>query len=253
MARTTTAVPAATRAAVPRWAAALRRAQDRMVYEVPFGSRPWKAAWVINFQKAGTFPFLLALMAIYGNPTPAAWIYTAVHGSYGLAWILKDTVFPDRSWQTRVSVIGGINMFVFTLGWYWAFGWLLISGVARPDYPLPQAPWFALCVSLFALGLTIMLAADAQKHFTLKHAPGLITTGMFSRIRHPNYLGEMLVYGSFALLVWHWLPAVVLAWVWLGIFWVNMIHKEASMARYPEWSAYRARTGWLLPKLRRPA
>jgi hypothetical protein len=27
-----------------------------------------------------------------------------------------------------------------------------------------------------------------------------------------------------------------------------MIMKEASMSRYPEWQAYRARTGWLLPK-----
>jgi hypothetical protein len=37
--------------------------------------------------------------------------------------------------------------------------------------------------------------------------------------------------------------------VWSGLFAVNMIMKEASMSRYPEWQAYRARTGWLLPKL----
>ena len=252
MARTETApAPAPAGQAVPAWAAAMRRLTDRLTYEAP-GRKVLKSAWVINFQKAGTFPFLLALMAVYGDPSPAAWVYVAIHGSYGVAWVLKDTVFPDAAWQRRVSLLGGLNQFVFVLGWYWVFGWLLISGVSRPDYPLPQAPWFALCITLFVIGLTIMLAADAQKHFTLKHVRGLITTGMFAGVRHPNYLGEMMVYGSFALLVWHWLPAVVLAWVWTALFAVNMLHKEASMSRYPEWGDYRARTGWLLPRLRRP-
>jgi steroid 5-alpha reductase family enzyme len=46
-----------------------------------------------------------------------------------------------------------------------------------------------------------MIAADAQKYFTLRLQPGLITHGMFRYIRHPNYLGEMMIYGSFALMV----------------------------------------------------
>ena len=118
-----------------------------------------------------------------------------------------------------------------------------------PDYPLPDGAWFALCITLCMLGTAVMMAADAQKFYTLRERRGLITDGMFRYVRHPNYLGEMMVYGSFALMVWHWLPVVVLAWVWVGIFAVNMVLKEASMARYPEWAAYRARTGWLLPGL----
>jgi hypothetical protein len=31
-----------------------------------------------------------------------------------------------------------------------------------------------------------------------------------------------------------------------------MLGKEASMSRYPEWAAYKSRTGMLLPRLRRP-
>jgi Protein of unknown function (DUF1295) len=45
----------------------------------------------------------------------------------------------------------------------------------------------------------------------------------FRYVRHPNYLGEMMIYGSFALMVWHWLPFVVLAWVWIGLFAVNQV------------------------------
>src|SRR5215510_5568321 len=70
--------------------------------------------------------------------------------------------------------------------------------------------------------------------------------GMFRFIRHPNYLGEMTIYGSFALMVWHWLSVVVLAWVWGGLFAVNMTLKEASMSRYAEWTHYKSHSWWLL-------
>ena len=71
-------------------------------------------------------------------------------------------------------------------------------------------------------------------------------------MRHPNYLGEMVLYASFAVVAGHWIPWLVLAWVWLALFVPNMLGKEASMSRYPEWAAYKARTGMLLPRLRRP-
>ena len=94
-----------------------------------------------------------------------------------------------------------------------------------------------------------LIAADAQKYFTLRVQRGLIVDGMFRHIRHPNYTGEMMIYMSFALMIWQWLPFVILAWVWLCFFAPNMAIKEASMSRYPEWAAYRARTWWLVPGL----
>ncbi len=110
----------------------MRRFTNYLVCDFLGGPRPWKFAWVINFQKAGTFVFLLSLIACYRNTSTAAWVCTAMHG-------------------------------------------------------------------------------------------------------------------NFALMVWHWLPVVVLAWVWLGLFAVNMTIKEASMSRYPEWASYKKRTWWLIP------
>ena len=127
------------------------------------------------------------------------------------------------------------------------FGWLLISGVSTPDYPLPDGAWYALCISMCLIGSVIMIAADAQKYYTLKLERGLITSGLHRYIRHPNYLGEMLIYASFALMVWHWLPVLVLAWVWCGLFAVNMMMKEASLSRYPGWQEYKKNSKWLLP------
>lgn len=41
---------------------------------------------------------------------------------------------------------------------------------------------------------------DAQKYYTLQHKKQLITDGMYRYIRSPNYLGEVMIYSSYALL-----------------------------------------------------
>ena len=78
---------------------------------------------------------------------------------------------------------------------------------------MPSGIMMAVSISLHTPGVAVMLGADCQKHFTLKYRKGLITEGMFRYIRHPNYTGEMLIYGSYALLVGHWIPWAILAWV----------------------------------------
>jgi hypothetical protein len=42
---------------------------------------------------------------------------------------------------------------------------------------------------------------------------------------------------------------LVLAWVWGGLFAVNMIMKEASLSRYPGWKEYKKNSKWLLPAI----
>lgn len=230
----------------PQWAIRMQRLTQWLVEDCLGGPRPWKFSWVINVQKAGTPVFLLLLMWWYGEWGTAAWIYWALHGGYGMVWLIKDVAFPDPAWQKRITIVGGINAFLGVLGWYWLFGWLLIAGYGG-DYPLDDALWLGINSFVCVLGIAIMLASDAQKYFTLKYHSGLISTGMFRYIRHPNYLGEMLIYGSLAMLVWHWLAFVVLAWVWLGVFAVNMRIKEARMSRHPEWAQWRANSWWLIP------
>ena len=233
----------------PAWALGMRKFTDYLSKDFLGGPRPWKFAWIINFQKGGSLFFFGFLIWYYQNTSTAAWVYLALHGGYGLVWLIKDLTFPDPNWQIKITIGAGINAFAAVLGLYWVFGWLLISRSSQPVYPLPEAVWFALCISLCLLGSVIMIAADAQKFYTLRLQRGLITDGMHRWVRHPNYLGEMMIYGSFAMLVWHWFPVLVLAWVWLGLFAVNMVMKEASMSRYPDWAAYKKRSWWLVPFL----
>jgi protein-S-isoprenylcysteine O-methyltransferase Ste14 len=227
----------------------IRHWTDFLTTDFLGGPRLWKFSHVINFQKAGTPVFLLLLMAAYGAWSTREWVYLALHGGYGLVWLIKDLAFPDPAWQRRITIGGGLMAFASVLGWYWVFGWLLISGAADAAYPLPDAAWYGLCILLCLIGCVIMVAADAQKFFTLRERPGLITDGMFRYIRHPNYLGEIMIYSSFALMVWHWLPWLVLGWVWIGVFAVNMVVKEQRMARHPGWDDYRRRSWWLMPGL----
>lgn len=229
------------------WAAAMGRVTNYLMNDCGGGRRVLKLAWAINFQTVATIPLLAVFIARYHNTGAAAWIYFAMQSSYGLVWIIKDLAFPDSNFHKRITVGAGVASLLTVLGWYWVFGWLLISAVATPAYPLPDYAWFSLCISLCIVGCAIMIASDAQKYFTLRLKRGLITDGMFRFIRHPNYLGEMMIYGSFALMIWHRLPLVVLAWVWGGLFVVNMILKEASMSRYPGWGQYKKRSWWLLP------
>lgn len=77
----------------------------------------------------------------------------------------------------------------------------------------------------------------------------MIEEGLFSRTRKPNYLGETLIYVSYALMALHWLPFLILAgWVF-GFFFRNMRKKGKSLSRHPGFEDYRRRTGLLFPRL----
>ena len=90
------------------------------------GPRVLKMSWVINVQKGGTLPFVLALMALTDTWTVTAWTYLALHGSYGLIWLLKDRVMPDARWQHRITFGGAFLSFALVLGPYWLAPILLV-------------------------------------------------------------------------------------------------------------------------------
>jgi protein-S-isoprenylcysteine O-methyltransferase Ste14 len=87
-----------------------------------------------------------------------------------------------------------------------------------------------------------------QKHVSLRLRPGvLITEGLWGISRNPNYLGELCIYLSFALLALHWAPVLFLGLVIAGVWIPNMRRKDASLSRYPEFTEYKRRTKLLIP------
>lgn len=197
----------------------------------------------VNLHKGTTSLFVLALMAIYQNFTLGPWVYLSLHGTYGILWLLKDRIFPDKQWEEDVPLSTGLLGFGF-LSLYWVAPFLLISQEVIPPLPL-----VAGVISLNIFGVFLHYASDAQKYFTLRYHPGLMTDGFFARCRNTNYLGEVLIYLSFALLTMHWLPMVILG-LFIGVLFIpNMLKKDASLSRYPEFADYKGRSGLILPRL----
>ena len=198
---------------------------------------------VINLHKGLTALVVAGLMLAYGNFSVGPWVYLALHGTYGVLWLLKERIFPDRQWQQAIGWPQAIVLFLL-LGLYWLAPWLLIASGAVPPLPL-----LAGAIAINLLGVFLHFASDAQKHFVLKVQPGLIEDGFFARCRNTNYLGEVLIYLSFAMVAMHWLPYAVLAVFGLAVFLPNMRKKDQSLSRYPGFAAYRERSGLLLPRL----
>jgi steroid 5-alpha reductase family enzyme len=202
-----------------------------------------KVKHIINLHKGATFPVILALMFTYNNFTLGAWMYLALHGTYGLLWLVKDRIYPDKQWEQEMPIVQAIVGFPI-ICLYWVAPFILISSDSIPPLYL-----VALAVSLNIVGIFLHFAGDAQKYYTLKYRSGLIDEGFFARCRNTNYLGESLIYLSLAMLAQHWLPFLILA-AFIGfVFIPNMLKKDKSLARYPGFADYQASSGLFFPKL----
>ena len=89
---------------------------------------------------------------------------------------------------------------------YWVAPYLIAAGYTT----CPSIPVIGFCILLHTLGVAIMMVSgmkmkysywlDAQKYYTLQYKKGLIMDGMYKYIRSPNYLGEVMIYSSYAIL-----------------------------------------------------
>ncbi|GAB4813074.1 hypothetical protein N2152v2_000120 [Parachlorella kessleri] len=200
----------------------------------------------IDSHKLLTGPFVLLLMAVYGAwGLPAAWVYLAMHGTYGLLWIMKGRMFGDKNWENPCGWGYGLGRIYPLLTLYWVAPWVITRNhVAPPPW------WIAACVSLWGFGVFFHFAGDMQKWAYLKLRPGkLINDGLWARCRNPNYFGELLIYLGFNLLTMHWLPLACVSIVVIGLWIPNMRRKDKSLSRYPEFAAYKAQSTLFIPYL----
>jgi protein-S-isoprenylcysteine O-methyltransferase Ste14 len=199
----------------------------------------------IDSHKAATAPAVLGMMALHGQwENPTAWLYLALHGSYGLLWLWKSRVFPDRAWERETGL--GYGLVIWGgLTLYWIAPWIITSrGVQAPAWQLGAS------AALFAAGVYLHFASDMQKHVALRLRPGeLVTDGLFRRTRNPNYLGELLIYLGFGLLARSWAPLAVIGLFLAAVWLPNMLRKDRSLSRYPGFAAYKERSALLVPFL----
>jgi len=198
----------------------------------------------IDLHKGATFLYILFL--IFMNDFIVvninAYVYLALHGTYGILWILKSNIFPDRQWESKCSVWYGLLIW-FGLSLYWIAPYIIIT------QNIASSNWYiAMCISIYIFGVFFHFTSDMQKFIQLHHNPNnLITDVMFAKIRNINYLGELFIYLGFSLLAMHWLPIIALL-SFIIIIWIpNMIKKDKSLSKYKNFEEYKKNTNSLFP------
>ena len=202
-----------------------------------------KVGTAINIHKALITPVVLGLMWFFNNWSTEAFIYLAIHGSYSILWLIKDSLYPDKRFDEKQPLAIAIIFVFLPLAGYYVAPYLLISR----HLTLPS-PLIGLVLVVYIFGIFLHYVSDAQKFYTLQNKKGLIDEGLFKYTRNPNYLGEIMIYAAYATMSLHWLPFVILsAWVF-GFFVRNMLAKDKSLSRHAQFAEYKQKSGLLFPK-----
>jgi protein-S-isoprenylcysteine O-methyltransferase Ste14 len=216
---------------------------DWLFYDISCPGPRIPPRYIINAFKGSMLPFCLALILLYGNSSFRATLYTGLHGSYGIIWILKDYIFGDKNFATPATIAS--NVFIgIGLCLYQIIAFLAISG-ERPEIGMARA---FMAILSYAVGLFLMIGSDAQKYWTLKFRPGLINDGFFRSTRNPNYLGEVLIYLAFGITAQSYIAYGILLTFWLAVFVPRMLGKDRSLARKKEFPIYASTSGLFFPK-----
>jgi protein-S-isoprenylcysteine O-methyltransferase Ste14 len=233
---------AESRKKAPAWALFLYEVTERLL-EFGGGPRIATLQWAVNFHKIVTAFLIYGMMVHYDNYSMAAWVFLGLHGTYGYTWLIKDLAFPNAAFvKQRLTIFGIAYLYGGLIAWYWLMPWLLISRHIEPTGVV-----VFLAVAIHTLGVTLMATADVQKNLTMRFRKGLFTDGVCTYTRNPNYLGEIMIYGAYALLASHWLAWAILAYACVFMFLPRMLVKDASISRHPGWAVYKARSGLLIP------
>jgi steroid 5-alpha reductase family enzyme len=211
-----------------------------------------------------------------------AWLAVASAPLDARSWLLAVMVIV---WATRLGLFlfarvrraGGDGRFdeikrrwprflgVWTMQGVWitltaAAAWVAISVGERT----PIDAWAVAGVALWLLGLGLEVVADEQKR-RFKADPSrsgiFITTGLWAVSRHPNYLGEIMLWAGVALVAvptlvgWQWLALVSPVFVAVLLLRVSGVPLLEARARerwggQPEFERYIRDTPVLVPSPR---
>ena len=232
----------------------------------------WFARTERFFDLTGSLTYL-AVVALALISRDSVTPYSLLVAAMVAIWALRLGTFLT----SRIRATGSDSRFEvmkhrfawFLMTWTLQGLWVLLtSGAALAAIVSPEDRRIdglaLLGVTLWALGFGIEMAADEQKRRFRSRPENLerfITTGLWSRSQHPNYLGEILLWFGVAVSAfpslsgWSMATLVSPVFVWLLLTRVSGVPLlEASASRRwadnPEYKAYRDSTPLLLFRIR---
>lgn len=229
------------------------------------------------FDLTGSLTFLaisVALVLMTPMPDARSWILAAMVilwaarlGSF-LAMRVHKAGSDGRFDEIKGSPVRFLQVWVIQGAWVSitaAAAWIAISTDAASRAPIG---WLTVVgIIVWLLGMTIEIVADAQKsafRADPKNKDEFIRTGLWSRSRHPNYFGEIVIWvGVFltaapVLAGWQWVAILSPLFVILLLTRVSGIplleaRAEKKWGDRADYVEYRENTPSLIPRLTRPA
>lgn len=228
------------------------------------------------FDLTGSLTFLaisVALVLLTPMPDARSWILAvmvalwAVRLGSFLAMRVHKAGSDGRFDEIKGSPVRFLQVWVIQGAWVSitaAAAWIAISTDAANRAPVG---WLTVVgIVVWVLGMVIEIVADAQKsafRADPKNKDEFIRTGLWSRSRHPNYFGEIVIWvGVFVtaapvLTGWQWVAVLSPLFVILLLTRVSGIplleaRAEKKWGDRADYIEYRASTPALLPRLTRP-
>jgi steroid 5-alpha reductase family enzyme len=222
-------------------------------------------AWVFNYGYGLTM-FAGSVIVMAMHPTPAGLLIGGLAALFGVRMMqFTHARYAHRSYldsegrrhraAAAVPLPLRIFMWVF-VSWLMACELMALSFVAVDGR---LSTWVLSGAALMAVGLALEAVADQQKQTAKRREPeGLVTHGLYARVRHPNYSGEILF--QLGIIVsclgaisgwWQTLLALLAPlYIILLMAWSARQLDESQQARHGAnlaYAAWRERTGGLLP------
>jgi len=176
---------------------------------------------------------------------------------------IKKAGKDDRFDEIKPSFIRFLN--VWTIQGLWVTFTMAAALVAITTTNRKELDWFTILgLLVWILGFAIEVTADAQKsrfNTNPDNKGKFIQTGLWSRSRHPNYFGEIVLWVGVAMIAlpilqgWQWVALISPVFVTLLLTRVSgipLLEKKADKkwGGQADYEAYKKRTPVLIPKLR---
>ncbi len=128
-----------------------------------------------------------------------------------------------------------------------------VAGVGRLSAPL--ASWLGIVAMLLGLAFRAwsmrVLGSSYTRTLRVAGAQEIVDRGPYRYIRHPGYLGSILIWAGFALALADWIGIIAIALLMVGVYVYRIQAEEAMLvAAFGEpYEKYRKRSWRLLPFL----
>jgi protein-S-isoprenylcysteine O-methyltransferase Ste14 len=225
-------------------------------------------SYTVDTFKGVTPLVILLMMYIFRGPphdafsNPIAWTYLGTHGSYGILWASKNLLSFGDFHQKGSLVAHSLTIVLLIM--YWIPIYLICSRT------VPTPVWIiGPAVLLYSCGVFWHFVADMQKTMFIEFRAlvkkefgkeksninnglggNLLRSKLWKYTRNPNYFGEMLIYGSFCVLSYHWLPFLLFGAVMVLLWRSLMEKKDKSLSRFgKEFDDYKSTSSFFFPKL----